>query len=84
MTVSHTLRRRTRNGREFSEPHRLHRRPTARLCRLCAFHPTLGHHINRLPYNGEADRWFDPAWLVAGGHRPLRCALFIARRPASC
>jgi dihydromethanopterin reductase len=30
----------------------------------------LGHHINRLPYNGEADRWFDPAWLVAGGHRP--------------
>jgi hypothetical protein len=26
--------------------------------------------INRLPYNGEADRWFDPAWLVAGGHRP--------------
>jgi len=25
--------------------------------------------INRLPYDGEADRWFDPAWLVAGGHR---------------
>jgi dihydromethanopterin reductase len=24
---------------------------------------------NRLPYDGEADRWFDPAWLVAGGHR---------------
>ena len=24
--------------------------------------------INRLPYDGEADRWFDPAWLVAGGH----------------
>ena len=23
--------------------------------------------INRLPYDGEADRWFDPAWLVAGG-----------------
>jgi dihydromethanopterin reductase len=22
--------------------------------------------INRLPYDGEADRWFDPAWLVAG------------------
>lgn len=21
--------------------------------------------INRLPYDGEADRWFDPAWLVA-------------------
>ena len=24
--------------------------------------------ITRLPYDGEADRWFDPAWLV-GGHR---------------
>lgn len=22
--------------------------------------------INRLPYDGDADRWFDPAWLVAG------------------
>lgn len=22
--------------------------------------------INRLPYDGEADQWFDPAWLVAG------------------
>jgi dihydromethanopterin reductase len=22
--------------------------------------------INRLPYDGEADRWFDPAWLIAG------------------
>ena len=22
--------------------------------------------ITRLPYDGEADRWFDPAWLVAG------------------
>ncbi len=21
--------------------------------------------INRLPYDGDADRWFDPAWLVA-------------------
>lgn len=21
--------------------------------------------INRLPYGGEADQWFDPAWLVA-------------------
>ena len=27
----------------LSEPRRLHRRRTARLCRLCAFHPTLGH-----------------------------------------
>ncbi len=23
--------------------------------------------INRLSYDGEADQWFDPAWLVAGG-----------------
>lgn len=22
--------------------------------------------ITRLPFDGEADRWFDPAWLVAG------------------
>jgi dihydromethanopterin reductase len=21
--------------------------------------------ITRLPYDGEADRWFDPAWLIA-------------------
>lgn len=23
--------------------------------------------INRLPYDGPADRWFNPQWLVAGG-----------------
>ncbi|WAJ29589.1 diacylglycerol kinase [Antarcticirhabdus aurantiaca] len=23
--------------------------------------------VNVLPYDGEADRWFDPAWLLAGG-----------------
>lgn len=23
--------------------------------------------ITRLPYDGDADRWFDPAWLIAGG-----------------
>lgn len=23
--------------------------------------------VTRLPYDGEADRWLDPAWLVAGG-----------------
>ena len=23
--------------------------------------------ITRLPYDGEADRWFDPAWLVGRG-----------------
>jgi dihydromethanopterin reductase len=27
----------------LSEPRRLHRRRAARLCRLCAFHPPLGH-----------------------------------------
>lgn len=25
--------------------------------------------INTLPYDGEADTWFDPAWLVAAGDR---------------
>jgi dihydromethanopterin reductase len=25
--------------------------------------------ITRLPYDGEADRWFDPAWLVRSGAR---------------
>lgn len=24
--------------------------------------------ITRLPYDGEADRWFDPAWLVGAGN----------------
>ncbi len=23
--------------------------------------------ITRLPYDGEADRWFDPSWLVGRG-----------------
>jgi dihydromethanopterin reductase len=23
--------------------------------------------VTRLPYDGDADRWFDPAWLVAAG-----------------
>lgn len=26
--------------------------------------------VNRVPYDGEADRWFDPRWLLAGGHAP--------------
>ena len=35
-----------------------------------AYAPFIRHwDINRLPYDGEADRWFDPAWLIAGGHR---------------
>jgi dihydromethanopterin reductase len=35
-----------------------------------AYAPFIRHwDINRLPYDGEADRWFDPGWLVAGGHR---------------
>jgi dihydromethanopterin reductase len=32
-----------------------------------AYAPYIRHwDITRLPYDGEADRWFDPAWLVAG------------------
>jgi dihydromethanopterin reductase len=28
--------------------------------------PLIRHwDITRLPYDGEADRWFDPKWLVA-------------------
>jgi dihydromethanopterin reductase len=35
-----------------------------------AYAPFIRHwDINRLPYDREADRWFDPARLVAGGHR---------------
>jgi dihydromethanopterin reductase len=34
--------------------------------------PLISHwDITRLPYDGEADRWFDPLWLVqsgGGGH----------------
>ena|SRR3954451_20121078 len=31
-----------------------------------AYAPYIRHwDITRLPYDGEADRWFDPAWLVA-------------------
>lgn len=32
-----------------------------------AYAPYIRHwDINRLPYDGDADRWFDPAWLVVG------------------
>ena len=31
-----------------------------------AYAPFIRHwDITRLPYEGDADRWFDPAWLVA-------------------
>jgi dihydromethanopterin reductase len=31
-----------------------------------AYAPLIQHwDVTRLPYDGEADRWFDPAWLVA-------------------
>ena len=31
-----------------------------------AYAPYIRHwDINRLPYDGAADSWFDPAWLVA-------------------
>jgi dihydromethanopterin reductase len=35
-----------------------------------AYAPYIRHwDVNRLPYHGEADRWFDPAWLVASGQK---------------
>jgi dihydromethanopterin reductase len=33
-----------------------------------AYAPFIRHwDITVLPYDGDADRWFDPAWLVRGG-----------------
>jgi dihydromethanopterin reductase len=33
-----------------------------------AYAPYIQHwDITRLPYDGPADRYFDPAWIVAGG-----------------
>ena len=33
-----------------------------------AYAPYIQHwDITRLPYDGPADRYFDPAWVVAGG-----------------
>jgi len=33
-----------------------------------SYAPFIEHwDVTRLPYDGPADRWFDPAWLVAGG-----------------
>ena len=26
------------------------------------------HRIATLPYDGDADRWFDPSWLMTGAH----------------
>lgn len=38
-----------------------------------AYAPFIRHwDITRLPYDGEADRWFDPAWLQTGRGRPAR------------
>jgi dihydromethanopterin reductase len=32
--------------------------------------PYIRHwDINRLPYDGDADRWFNPAWLIAAEKR---------------
>jgi len=35
-----------------------------------AYAPFIRHwDITRLPYDGDADRWFNPAWLFAGDIR---------------
>jgi len=40
-----------------------------------AYAPLIGHwDISRLPYDGEADRWFDSAWLTSGSTARLRQA----------
>jgi dihydromethanopterin reductase len=36
-----------------------------------AYAPYIRHwDITRLPYDGAADRWFDPTWIVAHAARP--------------
>ena len=36
-----------------------------------AYAPFIRHwDITRLPYDGEADRWFDPAWIICGSQKP--------------
>jgi dihydromethanopterin reductase len=38
-----------------------------------AYAPWIRHwDINRLPYDGDADRWFDPQWLIAGGAKSVK------------
>jgi dihydromethanopterin reductase len=33
-----------------------------------AYAPFIRHwDVTRLPYDGDADRWFKPEWLIAGG-----------------
>ena len=42
-----------------------------------AYAPFIRHwDVTRLPYDGDADRWFNPQWLVAA-------ARFVAADPAS-
>jgi len=39
-----------------------------------AYAPLIRHwDITRLPYDGAADRWFDPHWLTAGDPGPAAC-----------
>ena len=39
-----------------------------------AYAPLIRHwDITRLPYDGAADRWFDPHWLTAGDPGPGAC-----------
>jgi dihydromethanopterin reductase len=61
--------------RSFMEPGEVIARYADRVVFVCggpavwtAYAPYIGSwDITRLPYDGPADRWFDPAWLVAGG-----------------
>jgi dihydromethanopterin reductase len=35
--------------------------------------PFIEHwDVTRLPYDGPADRWFDPRWLLTGAHAEVR------------
>lgn len=44
-----------------------------------------GRDISRLPYDGEADRWFDSAWLTSGSTARLRAGqASVARAQLHC
>lgn len=45
-----------------------------------AWAPFIEHwDVTRLPYDGPADRWFKPEWLVAGGRQSASSADYVAR-----
>ena len=56
-------------GKHLNDNGKLVTLVTSLLGAYTPFYAPLIRHwdINRVPYDGPADRWFDPAWLIAGG-----------------